>query len=207
MQLFLNREEAGKLLAERLVSLGIKADLVLAIPRGGVVTGKAVAGRLKIPLKAVVTKKLGAPGQEELAIGAMGPNGAMIWDSKLMSRLGLKREDLKQRVDDLELKIKDYVKKFNSQNLDVGGKKVLVVDDGVATGATVKAAVEWLRQQQAARVIVAVPVCAQETAIELRKLGDEVVCLETPASFMAVGEFYGNFPQITDEQVIDILHS
>lgn len=201
---FMDRLEAGEKLAEKLPG---KFDLVLAIPRGGVVVGQVVADRLGLPLRVVVTKKVGAPGQEELAIGAMGPDGRVVWDEDLMERLDLKEEDLKQQIYDSRFKIKDYMKKFKNQSLEVGGKKVLIVDDGVATGNTMKAAMAWLRRQGVAKIVVAVPVCAQEAYEELTELADEVVCLLVPDNFGAVGQFYEYFPQVTDEEVIDILQS
>ena len=200
--IFSDRQDAGEKLAEKLT----EGEVVVAIPRGGVVVGKAVADELKLPLSVVVTKKVGAPGQEELAIGAMDADGRVIWDRDLMNRLGLREEDLVPQIENAKSKIENYLRKFDKVQ-PCQKKKVILVDDGVATGATVKATIGWLRRQGVKKIIVAVPVCAKEAYGELKILADEVVCLWVPDEFGAVGQFYESFPQVSDTQVVGILGS
>lgn len=207
---FKDRLEAGEKLAGRLQG---KFDLVLAIPRGGVVVGRVVADRLGLPLGVVVTKKVGAPGQEELAVGAMGPDGRVVWDRALLERLNLDTDELAAQIKNAKLKIKNYLKKFekvrpcNTAGSDLNEKTVILVDDGVATGATMKTAMVWLRRQGVAKIVMAVPVCAAEAYEKLQGLADAVVCLAVPEDFGAVGQFYEHFPQVTDEEVVSILAS
>lgn len=199
---FTDRLEAGEKLAEELMG---KYDLVLAIPRGGVVVGKVVADRLGLPLGVVVTKKVGAPGQEELAVGAMGPDGRVVWDRALLERLDLNTDELAAQIKNAKLKIKNYKAKFPPSPKLRRTSKIILVDDGVATGSTMKAAVAWLRRQGVARIVVAVPVCAPEAYGQLARLADELVCLVVPEDFGAVGQFYEHFPQVTDDEVVAIL--
>ena len=181
--------------------------VVVAIPRGGVVVGRVVADKLGLPLGLVVTKKVGAPGQEELAVGAMGPDGRVVLDEALVGKLGLSKIDLAPQIKNAKLKMQSYKLKFKVKEYSMADKSVVLVDDGVATGSTMKAAISWLRRQSVAKIVVAVPVCAPEAYGKLAGLADEVVCLEVPEDFGAVGEFYANFPQVTDKEVVAILQS
>lgn len=201
---FKDRLEAGEKLAEKLEG---KFDLVVAIPRGGVVVGKVVADRLGLPLGVVVTKKVGAPGQEELAVGAMGPDSRVAWDEELMINLGLSRGDLEDQIQKAKGKIQNYKAKFPPPPRLRRTSKIILVDDGVATGATMEAAIKYLRAKRypPRAITVAVPVCAPEAYGKLAELADEVVCLSVPEDFGAVGQFYEHFPQVTDEEVVSIL--
>lgn len=206
MARFKDRQEGGRLLARRLAELGIVSDLVVAIPRGGVVTGEIVAKSLGWPLEVIVTKKLGAPGEAELAIGAIAEEGKAVLDTGLTDRLGVKGRYLEIEKKRVREKIRVYVEKFRQgRRLVVANKTVVVVDDGVATGATMEAAVRWLREQGAAQVIVATPVCSVEADERLSQIADQIVCLEVSEMFGAVGQFYEDFPQVTDEEVMSIL--
>ncbi len=206
---FKDRLEAGEKLA---VQLQGKFDLVLAIPRGGVVVGQVVADRLGLPLRIVVTKKVGAPGQEELAIGAMGPDGKVVWDRALLEKLNLDKSNLAAQVKNAKFKIKNYKEKFPTSPLRLrsglrGTSKIILVDDGVATGSTMEAAIKYLRARRypPRAITVAVPVCAPEAYGKLAGLADAVVCLAVPEDFGAVGQFYEHFPQVTDDEVVAIL--
>jgi putative phosphoribosyl transferase len=212
--IFVDRVEAGKKLVTKLLTSPAirrveKEDLlVLAIPRGGVVVGKEVAQRLGCALSLVVTKKVGVPGHEELAVGAMDPDGEVVWDEALVSRLGLSRRELVPQVKKAKEKIQKYKEKFEIKELGLRGKTVVVVDDGIATGRTIEAAIKYLRVRRypPEAIIVAVPVCAQDTAERLKQLADEFICLSTPSWFGAVGQFYERFEQVEDEEVVKFLH-
>lgn len=207
--IYRDRDEAAERLAGRLQELAMVRDtmsgkgLVLGIPRGGVVIAKQVAGRLGWPVGAIVTKKVGLPGQEELAVGAMGPDGSVAWNQELLSALHLKPADLQGQMERTKGKVDAYLEKFGAQNLDEGGKTVIVVDDGAATGATMKAAVDWLRGK--CTVVVGLPVCSRSSAAELKAAADHFVCLETPENFQAVGQFYREFREVSDDEALRIL--
>ena len=204
-----DRAAAAELLAHHLEMLPVVRDtklgegVVLGIPRGGIVTAKAVAERLGWPVAAIVTKKVGLPGQEELAIGAMGPDGSVAWNQELLALLQLQPKDLQSQVNKTQAKVDSYMGKFGSGNLDIRGKTVIVVDDGAATGATMKAAVDWLRGK--CTVLVGLPVCSQRAAAVLKTAADHFVCLETPENFQAVGQFYREFNEVSDEEALKIL--
>jgi len=172
--------------------------------------GKEVASALGCPLGILITKKIGAPGNEELAVGAMGPDGVVVWNKDLLSQLGFRPEDLKEKIQNAKLKMQDYREKFGDLGdfgggAGVEGRTVILTDDGVATGATIEAAIIWLKAQRPARVILAVPVIAADTLERLRPLADENVYLDAPEMFYAVGQFYREFPQISDSEVIKLL--
>lgn len=220
--MFKNREEAGFKLARKLSKLGglrpvgptaRRADvLVLGIPRGGVVTAKAVAEKIQAPLDVIVTRKIGAPNQPELAIGAVGPNGTVILDDKLIKEIGVKREYLNREIRAQRLEVSRRMKRFRAGKSPLRLRlfTVVLVDDGVATGATVEAALRYLtlRRVQGGgpkKIILAVPVAPEDTARRLGNLADKTVVLETPFDFRAVGQFYQDFPQVTDEEVGKLL--
>jgi len=213
--MFKNRKEAGGKLADRLIGNQLIGDvdkkdlLVLSIPRGGVVVGKEVARVLKCDHDVVVSKKLGAPMQKELAIGAVAEDGEPWVNEQLVASVGVDRDYLKVEEKKVRGKIRGYIDKFREgRELDVGEKVVIVVDDGFATGATAKAAIKWLRNKKAGKVVVAVPVCAKDTARELERQVDKWVCLDIPPAggFAAVGQFYSQFDQVSDEEVVKLLH-
>jgi putative phosphoribosyl transferase len=208
---FKNRQEAGRKLAEKIKreieKLEVKKLLVLAIPRGGVVVGKELADKLKTPLDIIITKKIGAPGNSELAIGAVGPGGEEVVDEGLAAQVGADEEYIKSQ----KVKIGEEIEKREKElregkpQLDFKEKMVILTDDGVATGATMLAAIEVLRQHQPKKIIVAVPVIARDTVSKLEKQADAVIYLEAPLMFFAVGQFYQDFPQISDEEVKELL--
>lgn len=204
---FGDREEAGQRLAAEVEKVAKGAVVVLGIPRGGVVVAKQVAGRLGARLGVVVTKKIGAPNQEELAVGAMDPGGGIVWDERLLASLGLEVEDLREQIENSKLKIQNYNSKFKTTDIDLTGKTAIVVDDGIATGQTMTAAVRYLRSMihKPRSIIVAVPVGASDSVAAMRAEADQVICLYATPDFGAVGQFYESFPQVTDEQALDIL--
>ncbi len=211
--LFQNRIEAGKKIAEKIKKLLNEEQLknqllVLAIPKGGVVIGNEIAKILNCPLDVIITKKIGAPDNPELAIGALGVIGKPVINKELALKTGTDGEYLKLEISNLKLKIEEQEKKFRQGKppLDLKDKIIILTDDGVATGATMRAALKIIRQQEPKKIIVATPVIAKDSLKEIEALADEVIYLETPALFFAVGQFYQNFEQISDEEIKEILN-
>ncbi len=202
--MFEDRQEAGRILGKKLLRLGIERAVVLAIPRGGLPVAAEIAKELKAKLGVLVTKKIGAPGHEELAIGAVGPEGEVVLDNDLIGRLGVSQEKLESQVQKSKTKIQRYKSKFKD-SLDLKDRSVILVDDGIATGATTEVAVKHLRDKRIKRIVLAVPVAPPEVVSKFEKLVDELVVLETPSNFAAVGQFYRNFPQVMDEEVLQYL--
>jgi putative phosphoribosyl transferase len=205
--IFSNRTEAGRLLGDALQPLKGQNVIVLAIPRGGVSVAKEAASAIGAPLDLVITRKIGAPGNPELAVGAVTQEGEVIANPELMKRLQitddyLRNESVRQ-LGEIKSKMKKYRGNRPYPRLD--GKTVVIVDDGVATGSTIQAAVRSVKRMNAAHIILAVPVAPQETISELSKIVDQVICLSTPEQFYAVGEFYREFEQVEDEKVREIL--
>ncbi len=210
--MFENRKEAGKRLAEKILRyLEIKKlrgkIVVLAIPRGGVVIGKIISRVLNCPLDVLITRKIGAPGNPELAVGAVGPLGIRVVDWELAKKVGADQNYLKAQIENLKKEIKEREEKFRKgkPELKIAGKNVILTDDGIATGATIEAAIAWLKSQKAKRIILAVPVAPPEVIEKLRPLVDGLIVLEEPEFFAAVGQFYYDFPQVSDEEVVKLL--
>ena len=200
---FLNRRDAGRQLATRLERFRHDEPVVLALPRGGVPVGDEIARALQAPLDIVVARKLGAPAHPEFAIGAIAPGVAMV-DSDLLSQLGISPEEVTERIamETQEMERRERKYRRGSPPFELEGRTVILVDDGLATGATARAALASIRKQGPARVIFAAPVCARDSAARLRKDADEVVCLRAPADFRAVSLHYQDFEPITDEEVL-----
>ena len=209
LRIFENRREAGRLLAERLLRYaGRNNVIVLALPRGGVPVAFEVAQRLRAPLDVFVVRKLGVPGQEELAFGAIASGGGQVLNEDLVRALRLP-DSLIERVatsERAELSRRDQLYRSGRPFPDVSDKSVIIVDDGLATGATMRAAVEALRKMGPKEIVVAVPVGARETCETLDELADVVcVCAATPEPFYGVGMWYQDFSQTTDDEVRDLL--
>ncbi len=207
--IFSSRQEAGALLAKKLShNLGKNAKVV-AIPRGGVVVGKALSQALNVPLTAVVVKKLGAPQNPELAIGAVCADGTTVMDKILIQRLGIPSDYLQAEISQkrAEAKVRETQLAISISNRNIGGKIAILTDDGIATGATVEAAIYYLRSRKPARIVLAVPVAPSDTIVRLRPLVDEMVIGLEVEEFEAVGQFYESFPQVEDEEVKKLLRS
>lgn len=205
--LFTDRTEAGRRLAEALRHLEGDKPVVLGLPRGGVPVAFEVAQALGAPLDVIVVRKLGVPYHRELGFGAIGEGGVRIISDDIVRRTQAKQEDLAsvERTEEAELARQARRFRADRPRLPLDGRTVIVVDDGIATGATAAAACEVVRAQGAARVILAVPVAPPDAVAWLRTEVDEVVCLSTPAGFTAVGEWYQDFSQTTDEEVVSLL--
>jgi predicted phosphoribosyltransferase len=205
---FRDRTEAGRLLAERLRDYAGRDDvIVLALPRGGVPVGYEVAKALGAPLDVFVVRKIGVPGHEELAMGAVATGGLLVLDERLVQMLGLSEDEvqrvIQQELRELERRDREY--RGDREPPQLGGKTVILVDDGLATGATMRAAALAVRRENPARLVVAVPVAAEETCDAFRDVVDEIVCGITPKPFRAVGLWYEDFSQTTDEEVRELL--
>lgn len=201
-----DRVDAGRQLAKALERYSKKSDVLLfALPRGGVVVGKEVAQALELPLDVIVIRKIGAPGNEEYAIGAMAETGEIIWNEA--ERKTYDKQSVAEIVEHEKIEMQRRVKTYrpNHKLPDMHGKKVIIIDDGVATGYTMRAAVAAVRHQNASKVIIAVPHGASESIAKLRREVDEVICLEEPPIYGSVGQFYRSFLQTKDTEVLQIL--
>jgi len=208
--LFRDRADAGRHLLSRLGAYQGRSDVVvLGLPRGGIPVGYEVARGLGAPLDVFVVRKLGVPGQEELAMGAIATGGVRVVNRDVVDALHIAPDVLDraaaQELRELERRQRSY--RGDRPEPQVEGRTVILVDDGLATGSTMRAAVQALRQKRPARIVVAVPVAAFATCEELRREVEDVVCFATPEPFMAVGRFYDDFSQTTDEEVHDLLAS
>jgi putative phosphoribosyl transferase len=207
--LFNDRHDAGTMLAEKLLDYAEAKPIVYALPRGGLPVAEAVASRLSAPLDLILVRKLGAPRQPELAIGAIvdGASPAVILHDDLIADLGVTRKYIEEAKNnalaEIERRRKLYMR--GATGPAPAGRTVVIVDDGLATGATMEAAVKAMRNAKAKHIVVAVPVAPAETVAALRRIADEVVCLETPSPFWSVGGQYRSFPQLTDADVIETL--
>jgi predicted phosphoribosyltransferase len=205
---FRDRLEAGRLLAERLRAHAGRDDvIVLALPRGGVPVAYEVAKALGAPLGVFVVRKVGVPGHEELAMGAIASGGVVLLDEGLVRRLGLGRAELERAVatEQRELQRREEAYTSGREPPQVEGMTAILVDDGLATGSTMRAAALAVRRLSPARIVVAVPVAAPETCEEFRDVVDETVCVLTPEPFRAVGLWYDDFSQTTDDEVRRLL--
>jgi len=205
---FLDRTEAGQILAENLSSYANREDVVvLALPRGGVPVGAGVAKGLNAPLDVFVVRKLGLPGHPELAMGAIASGGVRVFNGEVVNALRIPDEviDVVSAEELIELQRREKAYRAGLTQLDLEGKTVIVVDDGVATGSTMLAAVSALRQLNAGHIVVAAPVIAASTYYELRRAADEVAGVIMPENFYAVGLWYKDFSQTSDEEVRDLL--
>lgn len=203
---FKDRKEAGQKLAAALAGFKGRGDVLLfALPRGGAVLGAEVAKALGVPFDVLVTRKLGAPFNPEFAIGSLAETGEIIWNEA--ERAASDKKVLDGIVSEEAAEAERRVKKYRQGRAlpDMAGKTVVIIDDGVATGLTVRAAVAAAKAKQAERVVIAVPHGARDSLVALRQEADEVIALEEPEDYGAVGEFYREFPQTEDEEVLELL--
>jgi len=203
-----NRVEAGQLLADALQPYAGRTDvLVLALPRGGVPVAFEVAERLEAPLDLMLVRKLGVPGQEELALGAMASGGIKILNTELVQNVNISETVIDRIVskEKKELERREQAYRGNRPPPEIRDRCVILIDDGLATGATMRVAVSAVRQQQPTQIIVGIPVAPPDTVEKLRREADEVFCLATPEPFFAIGTWYTDFSQISDEEVRDLL--
>lgn len=205
---FTDRRSAGKKLAQELIKYSDRSDVVtVAIPRGGVVLGYEIAQTLHVPLDIVVTKKIGAPGNPEYAIGSVDASGHASLNEEVLRSLGISPEGLEEEVQRLRLFIAEKTKLLRGTlpAIDVTDKHVLLVDDGIATGATMHAAVQSLRSLGVASIVVATPVGSEDAVRSIEPLVDELHVLYVPEFFQAVGQFYDDFSEVTDAEVHQLL--
>jgi putative phosphoribosyl transferase len=206
--LFKDRTAAGQRLAAELAAYADRSDvLVLGLPRGGVPVAFEVAKALKAPLDVFLVRKLGVPGQEELAMGAIASGGVRVLNDDIVRSLQLSPATIDRvaEKEQQELERRERLYRDDRPAPDLHGRTVILVDDGLATGATMRAAIKALRQQQPAKLVVGVPVSSSETCQEIGREVDVIVCAETPHPFYSVGLWYNSFPQTTDEEVRDLL--
>jgi putative phosphoribosyl transferase len=206
---FLDRHEAGRKLAQDLLIYADQRPAVFALPRGGVPIGYEIAKALKAPLDLILVRKIGVPFQPELAAGAVadGDEPTVVLNPKVVEPLGLTEEFLKEETDRILAEIDERRQTYlaGRERIDPRGTTAIVADDGIATGATIKAALRAIRRQEPAHLVLAAPVAPPETVEELRQEADAVHCLETPELFLAIGIFYQNFHQLSDNEVVKLL--
>lgn len=207
--MFTDRTDAGRRLADVISARGLGVDIVLAIPRGGLPVGRAVADRLGVPLDIVAARKLGSPSNPELAIGSVASDGTVWLNDSLIEDLGVSESYVEATIERERDVAREKAERYRGGRPppDVAGKTVLLVDDGIATGATTIACIRCLKNADAARVVVAVPVAPPDTVDRLREEADDVICVETPTYFGAVGAFYRSFDQVTDEEAMGYLET
>ncbi len=206
--IFQDRRAGGEALAALLQRYAGRDDvIVLALPRGGVPVAAEVSNRLGVPLDVLLVRKLGVPGHEELAMGAIASGGVRVLDPSILRSLNIQpwAVETVARREQQELERREHQYRGDRPEPDLRGKTVILVDDGLATGSTMRSAIAAVRQQQPKRIVVAAPVAAREACESLQEIADEVVCAATPMPFYAVGQWYGTFDQTSDSEVHRLL--
>ncbi|WP_158890208.1 phosphoribosyltransferase [Amycolatopsis anabasis] len=208
-QVFPDRREAGRRLAARLRERRWFDPVVLGLPRGGVPVAAPVAEALGAPLDVVVARKIGAPDQPEFGVGAVTASGPPYYDERSLDLLGLTRQDLAKACEEERAEARRRMELYRNgyQAARCAGRAVIVIDDGLATGVTATAALRAVRDENPRELVFAAPVCARDGAVRLRDEADGVVCLEWPELFLAVGQWYEDFPQTSDNEVIGLLEN
>ncbi len=206
--IYKDRKDAGIQLASRLTKYKDREDvLVLALPRGGVVIGYEVSKALNCLLDIIIIRKIGFPGQSELAIGAVSETGAVVLNEDIISTYTVSKEYIEEEISRQKKEISRRISLYRSGKgiPPLDGKIIILVDDGVATGATIKAAISTLKNEKIVRLVAALPVSSKDAEEEIKKTVDEWVCPETPVDFAAVGNYYQDFTQVSDEEVVELL--
>jgi len=206
--IFHDRQDAGQKLAQKLLKYKNNPKvIVLGLPRGGVVLAAQIANKLTVPLDIVVTRKISAPGNPEFAIGAIAEDGQGVFNQDIISQYAISQEYINQEVEKEKQEAKRRLKVYRGQKPDLNFKNkiVILVDDGIATGSTMLAAIKSIKNQGAQKIIAAIPVSARDSLKKIKKEADVVVCLHSPLFFMSVGEFYKNFNQTEDKEVIKLM--
>lgn len=206
--MFKDRKEAGVNLSKRLKEYEGKKDvIVIGLPRGGVVLAYQISKKLKLPLDVIAPRKISMPGSPEAAIGAITPDGQKVFDWTLISEVGIERDYIDNEIEkekrEGERRLKIY--RAGKPKLELKDKIVILVDDGVATGSTMSVSIKSVRAQNAKKIIIAVPVAPQSFLEKIKSEVDQIICLEVPEYFVAIGQFYKSFDQVEDDQVIDLL--
>ena len=210
MRLLTDRREAGRLLAEQLANYAGRDDVVvLGLPRGGVVVAFEVAKALYVPLDIFLVRKLGTPGQEELAIGAIASGGVRVMNEDVVGAFGLSDAQIEAVVsrEQAELDRRERAYRGDTEPLDLSGKTVIVIDDGLATGASMRTALRSLKSHRPSRIVLAVPTAPRSTCVTLEREVDEAICLMAPEPFYAIGQWYVDFSQTSDEEVVSLLRA
>jgi putative phosphoribosyl transferase len=204
--MFLSREDAGRKLGRHLKERGVQADLVLGLPRGGVVVAAEVARALHLPLDVLIVRKIGHPLHREFAVGALAENGVVVLDEVVIGANPVIRAELEEIIEEEKERLRSYQARFHPQGTpDLTQKALLLLDDGLATGATTEAAVLSARKQGARRIVVAAPVASANAVERLERVADEVIALRVDPDFDAVGRYYEVFSQTTDQEVLALL--
>jgi len=208
MVMFASREDAGRQLGRHLKEKGLQADLVLGLPRGGVVVAAEVAHTLHLPLDVLIVRKIGHPLHREFAVGALAEPGVVILDENVIERSPILRAELAEIIAEERDRLRSYQARFHPGRLpEVSGKSLILVDDGLATGATTEAAVLSVRKRNARQIVVAAPVASTNAVERLDRLADRVEALFVDPDFDAVGRYYESFSQTTDEEVLELLRA
>lgn len=202
-----DRRQAGMLLGERLLELRLKEPLLLALPRGGVPVAFEAARLLGAEMEILVVRKVGVPWHEEIGMGAISERGELWIDPRTVAQLGCREEDVAYAVDKEKAEVERRVKLYRSGRPlpSLRGRSAVIVDDGIAMGVSARVACAFARAQGAAQVILAAPICSPRAADELRREVDELVCLDEPDQFYAVGQFYEDFDQVSDDEVLALM--
>lgn len=205
---YANRQQAGQVLADLLRDYAVKENsIILALPRGGVPVAYEIATKLSLPMDIFIVRKLGVPGHEEYAMGAIASGGTVVFNEDVVYGLHISNTAINEvlQKEELELERRDKVYRGNKSPLQLTGKTVILVDDGIATGYTMRAAIAAVKQKNPVKLMVAVPVAARSTCAEMASLVDKIICPLQPANFYAVGLWYDDFSQTSDEEVIHLM--
>lgn len=208
--MFQDRKEAGLRLAEKLIKYrGSKDTIVVALPRGGVVVGAEIAQKIDAPLDVIITRKIGFPGEPEFAIGAISENGKILLNDKIIERYNISKVYIDEEISKQKAEIERRILSFrNGKPLpSMKDKIIILVDDGVATGFTMISAIKALREEGIKKLVVAIPLSSNDAFQKLKTASDEIICLEIPEYFLAIGNFYIEFEQLTDEDVKELMRN